>query len=185
MGEPKSPLDIAQAEIARLERQQQKLRTILTEQGVKLDPTTPPSLTLNPGLSRVWSTMWGRDGNDLRVVQVDGNGQVVTRPPCWEKYTTIHKTPTLDIPNDVIVDFGKVVDFVQVHGYNYSFSAEFSMDNDKWYGLRYPIGFLLLVGRWGCQLSISIRCQYVKIIYYWHVEPNAIEVVGEVSPPIT
>ncbi len=112
MPEPKLP-DIM-AEIRALRGKVQELETILTEQGVELEPRTPTSLKVKPGISRVWATLWGRDKTSLRIVGVDRIGQLIVRPVSCENCIAVYKSGTTDGAGYLTIDMGRIVDFAAI-----------------------------------------------------------------------
>lgn len=109
----RKPPDIM-AEIRRLRGKLQSLQTVLMEQGVELDPATPTSLQVRPGIGRTWATLWGRDKSSLRIVGVDRIGQLIVRPVDFQASISIGKTNSTDASGFAQIDMGEVVDFVAI-----------------------------------------------------------------------
>lgn len=182
MGEPKpKPPDIL-AQIRALQGKMQELETILTEQGVELEPDTPTSLQLRPGIGRVWATLWGRDKGSLRIIGVDRVGQLIARSPRWELCTTTIKVTNFAATGEITVDLGKVVDFVHLATFQCMFWAEFSMKGLVWGNRRYAHYEGHDVTQWHGWLVEYVRCQYVKLNCIVHGSGVNFDVIGETFP---
>lgn len=58
--------------------QEQRIHTPLVESAIKVEPATPPGMSLNTRVQRVWSLLFGRRENTLQPVYASRGGMLGT-----------------------------------------------------------------------------------------------------------
>ncbi len=149
---------------------------------MEFDPPLRGAARISQGISRVWSTLWGSDRKALRLVVVDGNGQLVVRPPRWDLCTTVVKTEVSTVNAVANIDFGQMVDWVSISMELGPFHVQFSADNSTWRNRRVSISREWAAGFPGSVFEGFIRCRYLNFPYVLCLLGVTVTAIGETFP---
>ena len=94
---------------------EQTLKELLTEQGIKLEPQTPPGKTVSTLIQRGWNLIFGRKGTFLYPVHVERLGGLMVMPfeglvtPDNEYRTTMNSS-VVDVTWDLVTAHPRITE---------------------------------------------------------------------------
>lgn len=159
-----------------------QLKTHLHESGVELDPPFSGAAKIAARISRVWATLWGADRKALRLVAVDGNGQLIVRSPRWDLCETLVETVVSGANSIGNIDLKKVVDWVCIDGPLCQFHVEFSNDNTTWRNYRFSRPWYEAAGAEEGRFEGYIQCRYLRFSSIRCIALQTVTAVGEIFP---
>jgi hypothetical protein len=89
----------------------QQIRTPQIEGDVEIEPNDVGGLTTSTRVQRVWALLFGWSGSDLRKLNCDRNGNLMTRRVDWSRYSTV-SAEVSSTSGPTIIDLGRQVDHV-------------------------------------------------------------------------
>jgi len=115
----------------------QQVKTILSESGLELVPNFSARHFVERNIKRVWSTLFGWDGSNLRMVRVDGNGklQISDTIPTNTQYE--EASGSIELPfADMNVTLTNVCHTVQILAVGGVFRVTFGLAPGSHYGCK-------------------------------------------------
>lgn len=141
----------------------QKLNTVMTEEGVELDPVSLIGKPIRETIGRVWSTLWGWTGSVKRLLKCDNRGNLIVRPFVWPIGTLTTDTTVCAGNALSMYSWGMWYDHIQITCKGAAFFATFKNEKGDYdnYGFSSK-GYYDGTDYW-FHLNMFVRCKQFKV----------------------